>query len=238
MVFPENSNNVLDQLLMWLEDEKGIVVNKGYKKYKAPKETKEVIFLTSEELELVWDYRKVAKPAYHKYIDLCMFGNLTGLRYSDIKRSYWKVENGILQGLTKKTGGNFNIPLLLDSRIEELLKKYDYNLNLVSEVKYNKYIKLICKEVFDLHHINQIKIPIKTERLKKEDITYHFKHELISSHSSRRGFCTRMYQNHGYSERDILLMLGSKSSEILRKYIRNSTEDLMQKVRSKVSTPV
>lgn len=131
----------LKGFLRWCENEQNISVNPGYKKFKVLKEEKEIVYLSSEELNLLWEYRTSVKPEFVKYIDICVFQNLTGLRYSDVKRSLWKVENGILQGITKKTKGNYNIPLLLDKRIETILKFYKYKLNLVSEVKFNKYIK-------------------------------------------------------------------------------------------------
>ncbi|GAB3196731.1 integrase [Pontibacter aydingkolensis] len=222
----------LKGFLRWCENEQNIAVNSGYKKFKVLKEEKEIVYLSSEELNLLWEHRRSVKPEFVKYIDICVFQNLTGLRYSDVKRSLWKVENGILQGITKKTKGNYNIPLLLDERIEIILKTYNYKLNLVSEVKFNKYIKLILKDLFEKHKINQVKIAIRKEKLAEEFVEYYYKWELITSHSGRRGFCTRLWQA-GYTERDVLLMLGSTTSEILRKYIKNSTEDLLRKVREK-----
>ncbi|WP_299823678.1 tyrosine-type recombinase/integrase [uncultured Pontibacter sp.] len=234
--FNNNFGNHIKDLrafLRWLEEEKGVYVNKGYKKYPRLKEEIEVIYLTEEELHLLWEYREEVKPEYHKYIDLCIFGNITGLRISDILRSYWKVENGVLMGKTKKTKGNYQVPLVLDDRIEEILKRYNYNLKLVSSVKYNEYIKIILKALFKKHEINQQPIALMRYKLQEEFVTHHYKHELIASHSNRRGFCTRLWQA-GHSERDILLMLGSKSNEVLRRYIHNDTENLVRKVTEKV----
>ncbi|QCR22862.1 tyrosine-type recombinase/integrase [Pontibacter sp. SGAir0037] len=224
----------LRAFLTWVEDEKGVSVNRGYKKYERTKDDIEVIYLTAEELELLWDYRSEVKEEYKKYIDLCVFGNLTGLRISDILRSYWKVENGVLMGKTKKTKGHYQVPLILDPRIEEILKRYNYNLKLVSSVKYNEYIKVILKALFMKHEINQQPIAVMRYKLKEEFVFHHYKYELMSSHSNRRGFCTRLWQE-GHTERDILLMLGSKSNQVLRKYIHNDTENLVRKVTEKVA---
>ncbi|WP_181305565.1 hypothetical protein [Rufibacter sp. XAAS-G3-1] len=224
--------NKLKSFLKWLEDEKDLKINKGYKKYEVVKEKKEIIYLTEKELDLLWEFKDTCNPSYVKYIDLCLFGNYTGLRYSDIKRSYWWIDNEMLQGKTQKTDGDFNIPLALDPKIEEILKKYKYNLNLVSVENYNKTIKKICKEVFELHQINTEPIQIKRERLKEKFITFHYKHELLSSHSNRRGFCTRLWQQR-YTEPEILLMLGSVSSVVLRKYVKNTPEDLLRNVKDK-----
>ena len=135
-----------------------------------------------------------------------------------------------MKGKTKKNNGDYNVPLILDSRISEILEKYNYNMNLVSEQKYNQNIKEICKALFEHHEINQKQIPIRRMKLREEFFERKFKWELLASHSNRRGFCSRMFHK-GFSERDILLMLGSKSNEVLKKYIRNNTEDLMKKVQ-------
>ena len=218
--------------LNWVQDEHNIEVPKAYKKYKVTQEEKEIVYLTDEELSLLWNFRNQVEPTNVKYIDLCVFQNLTGLRYSDVKASKWKVEGGVLSGKTKKTKGNYLIPLSLDSRILEILEKYNYNLGIATDQKYNKYIKVILEALFLKYEINQKPIKIYRYKLKDEFVEHHLKHELMSSHSNRRGFCTRMWQQ-GYTERDILKMLGSKTNTELRKYVSNSTEDLLRKVKEK-----
>lgn len=219
--------------LNWVQDEFNIEVPKSYKKYKVTQEEKEIVYLTEQELNLLWNYRSKVEPTNVKYIDLCVFQNLTGLRYSDVKASNWKVDaSRILSGKTKKTKGNYLIPLELDNRIPEILEKYNYDLGIASDQKYNKYIKIILKSLFEENGINQEPIKITRYKFAEEFTEYHLKYELIASHSNRRGFCTRMWHR-GFSERDILKMLGSKTNTELRKYVSNSTEDLLRKVREK-----
>ena len=222
----------LKMFLNWVQEEHNIQVPMAYIKYKVTQEEKEIVYLSEKELNLLWDFRKDVVATNVKYIDLCVFQNLTGLRFSDVARSNWKVEGGVLSGKTKKTKGNYLIPLSLDPRITEILKKYNYNLGIATDVKYNKYIKEILEAVFLKHNINQVPIKITRYKLKEEFVEYHLKHNLMASHSNRRGFCTRMWQQ-GYSERDILKMLGSKTNTELRKYVSNSTEDLLRKVKEK-----
>jgi hypothetical protein len=71
---------------------------------------------------------------------------------------------------------------------------------------------------------------------REEFFERKFKWEVLASHSNRRGFCSMMFPK-GYNERDILLMLESKSNEVLKKYIRNNTDDLMKNVKEKASKP-
>ena len=219
----------LKAFLRHCETEHGKQVNRSYTRYKVLKEEKEIVFLTEEELELLWNYQdKVRKPLV-KHIHLFYFQNATGLRYSDIKRSLWAVEGEVLTGKTQKTGGVYQIPFKIDSRIKEILEMYNYNLNLVTEQKFNKNIKEICKALFEHHEINNKKIPIIRKKLADESVVYHDKWELLTSHSGRRGFATRMYHK-GYNERSILLMMGSRSNEVLKKYIRNNREDMLKTV--------
>ena len=194
--------------LNWVQDEFNVEVPKAYKKYKVTQEEKEIVYLTEEELNLLWNFRDQVEPTNVKYIDLCVFQNLTGLRYSDVNESKWKIEGGVLTGKTKKTKGDYLIPLALDSRIKEILEKYNYDLGIATDQSYNKYIKKILETLFLKNNINQKPITIYRYKLKEEFVEYHHKHNLMSSHSNRRGFCTRMWQQK-YSERDILKMLGS-----------------------------
>ena len=166
---------------------------------------------------------------------MCVFQNLTGLRYSDVFKSNWKIEGGVLCGKTKKTKGNYLVPIELDGRITEILEKYNYNLGIVSAQKYNDNIKLILEALYKENNIHQEPIKITKYKLAEEFVSYHLKHDLMASHSNRRGFCTRMWQV-GYSERDILQMLGSKTNTELRKYVANTTEDILRKVREKQAT--
>ncbi|MBA9078211.1 hypothetical protein [Rufibacter quisquiliarum] len=228
----------LKAFLTWINEVKGIEMKKDFKKFKVQTEKKDVIYFTEEELDLIWDYKKECKKEYKKYIDLCVFGNHTGLRISDIRQSTFRIEvvddEKLLIGRTVKTDGFYQVPLLFDNRIEEILTEHKYNLNLVSDQKYNKYIKQICKEVFAKHNINQEPIIIARKQFgdKEKSSKSFFKHDLLSSHSNRRGFCTRLYKD-GWTEYDILNIIGSTSSAILRGYISNITSDIVKKAKSK-----
>ncbi|WP_017732735.1 tyrosine-type recombinase/integrase [Nafulsella turpanensis] len=227
----------LQNFLNWVQDVHGVEVTKHYKKYKVTKEEKEIVYLDEKELNLLWAYRDKVKPHEVKFIDLCVFQNLTGLRYSDVNASNWKIENGIMTGKTIKTKGNYLVPLELDSRITEILEKYNYNLGIAAEQKYNENIKLILEALYVKNDIHQKPIKIVRYKLAEEFVEHHMKHKLMTSHSNRRGFCTRMWQA-GYSERDILQMLGSKTNTELRKYVANTQEDILRKVREKQAATV
>ena len=193
----------------------GKVINPAYKTFEVLTERKEVIYLTPSELDLVWEY-EAAEEWKRKYQDICLFGNLTGLRVGDLLNSEYRVEDEMLVGRNTKNRTDFFTPLATDSRIGEILVKYDYNLNRVSEQKYNKYIKEILQEIFTKHNIHQKKIKLFHTRWTQKVPYSAYKWELISNHSSRRGFVTNMYNVHRYEIDDIKAMLGSTSNEILR----------------------
>ncbi|QNE39007.1 hypothetical protein F1C16_05275 [Hymenobacter sp. NBH84] len=208
-----------------------IYVNPKFRKFKVLQEEKEIIYLTVGELELVWNY-KPENPTMQKYIDLCVFENLTGLRVSDIMKSKFRVDNGVLKGINKKNVTTYFIPLAIDPRIELLLEKYDYNMAIAQEQHYNKYIKVILKEVFEKHGINQNTIHITRYKWKQPYYFEFKKHELITNHSARRGFISNMYNVHKYSVEDIKAMLGTKSNEIM-KYLKLEESTIIEKAEAK-----
>ena len=192
----------------------GITVNPAFQTFKVLAEKKEVIYLSIKELDLVWNYE--GNEVYRKYQDLCVFGNITGLRVGDILNSTFRIDDEMLIGRNTKNETDFFIPLATDHRIEEILTKYNFNLGVVSEQKYNKYIKELLKEIFAKHNINQTEIKLFHTQWKQKVPYKAYKHELISNHSSRRGFVTNMYNVHKYTVDDIKAMLGSTSNEILK----------------------
>lgn len=80
--------------------------------------------------------------------DMFIFSCYTGLAYSDlvkITKSDIIEENGklIIEDKRQKTGSGYHIVLL--PQAENILKKYDFNLNLLSNQKCNQYLKLIAQ---------------------------------------------------------------------------------------------
>ncbi|GGF26423.1 hypothetical protein [Hymenobacter cavernae] len=209
----------------------GIQVNPAYRSFEVLSEVKEIIYLTPKELNLICAYQP-QETWEQKYIDLCVFGNLTGLRVSDIQNSKFWVEDEMLVGRNTKNKTSYFIPLATDERIEQILNKYEMKLNLVSEVKYNKYIKLILKKIFERHGVNQHTIHIVKYKWRQPFYFEFQKHELISNHSSRRGFVTNMYNVHKYSVEEIKAMLGSTSNEIL-KYLKVEKANVKEKAEAK-----
>lgn len=103
-------------------------------------------FLTEKELIAVME-AKIPTESLESIRDLFVFQCFTGIAYADLKLfDFSKVEerNGkyILHDTRWKSGEDFYIVLL--SPAVNILKKYNFRLNVVSNQKYNLYLKVIA----------------------------------------------------------------------------------------------
>lgn len=220
--------------LTWVEDEKEIQIDQRYKKWKKLTEEKEIITLTEQEIDLLWN-----EPINHpqrKTIDLMVFGVLTSLRISDIQacKGYY-IEDGLLRGKTTKTGGNIMIPVDLDERIMVILERYNWNLKLWSEQEFNKQIKDVMFDLYVKHRIPRKVIDITRKKLDVKITKPFYKEQLLTAHSLRRTFVTRMYRGatgRKWRELEIMQMMGSTDIKEFRKYLKidagNLVEDAQQ----------
>jgi hypothetical protein len=225
----------IKQFLKYAEGE-GYAVNQGYKdkRFKILDEKKEIVYLSDRELDLIWEYKQV-KPTRTKTIDCILFQSLTGLRVGDMLSEHTIVEKDnerFVTGICQKNKGMFLVPLSLDERIEQILEVHNYDMRLLSQAVYNRQLKLVLREVY-AHHT--LKMPRVTYYRYKMGKPYKFtedKAELISSHSMRRGFCTRHLNSGHFNETDVLKMLGSKDMDELQRYILVESSSLAQKGRT------
>ncbi|MBC6605616.1 hypothetical protein H8B13_02165 [Hymenobacter sp. BT188] len=217
-------------------ESKGFKVNSGYKdrEFKILEETKKVVYLDAEELDMLWNLKAVY-PQNANHIDLCVFQNLTGLRVGDCMQKHCVVtEKGekFLSSTTQKTEGTYWIPLALDDRILEILEAHDMNMNILSEAVYNRDIKNVLKKMYKHYGKVDTLIEYKRYKLKQEVPCEALKSDLITSHSARRGFISRNINNGHFNESDLLSMLGSKDYSQLKKYIKIESTALAAKAAS------
>ena len=213
-------------------ESEGYNVNPKYKdkKFKGVRIDVDSIYLTKDDLD------KITKADISMYgighqlaRDIFMVGVWTAQRVSDynniskenIKRhSITKNINGSLvckEFMTveirqRKTGCKVSIPI--SSELNEILKRYDYELPHLEEQVINRYMKDICK-VAGLNELIEIQ-NTKGGILKKE-----FKHkwELVHTHTARRTGATLMYLA-GMDYYDIMRITGHTSPTMLKKYIK------------------
>ena len=226
-------------------ESEGYNVNPKYKdkKFKGVRIDVDSIYLTKDDLD------KITKADISMYgighqlaRDIFMVGVWTAQRVSDynniskenIKRhSITKNINGSLvckEFMTveirqRKTGCKVSIPI--SSELNEILKRYDYELPHLEEQVINRYMKDICK-VAGLNELIEIQ-NTKGGILKKE-----FKHkwELVHTHTARRTGATLMYLA-GMDYYDIMRITGHTSPTMLKKYIKVDSLEVADKITDK-----
>lgn len=123
-----------------------ITKNNPFVGYKIGRKTKDVRFLTEEEVRRIKN-KEMPNQRLERVKDLFLFQCYTALSYCDMAllepKDYLSNEEGILylRKRRKKTGVEFFIVLLPEALA--VAKKYDYKLPLISNERYNSYLKEI-----------------------------------------------------------------------------------------------
>lgn len=108
--------------------------------------------LTPQEIEVLWNH-KITNERIEKVRDLFVFQCYTGLSYCDMATlTKDDIVDGVIYKNRRKTDVKSIIPLLPVSKT--ILEKYDYNLPVISNQKYNQYLKALgdlCECRMTLH---------------------------------------------------------------------------------------
>lgn len=193
-------------------------------KFKSLTEESENIYLTKDELKKFYEYDFSSRESLERVRDLFIVGCWTGLRYSDLSQiTPDKIKDNLIHIKQRKTGGKVIIPL--HYTVREILKKYDGKLpKQISNQKYNDYLKDAAK----IAEINSIFVKTASEKGMNVEKKYK-KHELISSHTARRSFCTNAYKD-GVPAISIMAISGHRTERSFLKYIKVEPEDHANKV--------
>lgn len=138
------------RVLQFAVDERYIDVNPFNIKIKVDK--LEYHPLTPQEIDALWNH-KISNERIEKVRDLFVFQCYTGLSYCDMA-SLTKddIKDGVIYKNRRKTDVKSIIPLLPISK--SILEKYDYQLPVISNQKYNQYLKALgdlCECRMTLH---------------------------------------------------------------------------------------
>ncbi len=195
------------------------------KNFKAVTEEADNIYLNMEELKQFYEYDLSHRPGLERVRDLFMVACWTGLRFSDLDQiTSDRIDNGLMMVKQTKTQGKIWIPL--HSIVSEILDKYNGELpKPVSNQKYNESIKIAAK-------LAGLKAPFRKSYSKNgERVNKKFeKHELISSHTARRSFCTNAYEM-DIPTLTIMAISGHKSEAAFLKYIKVDGKKHAEKMR-------
>ncbi len=182
--------------------------------YKVMEEEVDAVYLTWQELSLIYHLDLSANANLEKYRDLFVLGCLTGFRfsdYSDIKPE--EVRGGMLYVNQTKTLSTVVVPLRSDAK-KILIDKYNMRMPQVSNPNLNYYIK----EVVRIAGIDE-KIKITHKRGNNIIEETRPKYAWIMSHTCRRSFCTNEFLD-GTPTNLIMAISGHKTEKAFRKYIK------------------
>jgi len=196
------------------------------KQFKILKTEVDSIYLTENEVKSLYELDLSDNPIYDLTRDVFLVGCYTAQRFSDYSRinesNIRKLENGtkVIELRQQKTGEKVVIPV--KPELENILKKYDYNLPKTYEQKVNHNIKKVGAEakINEPQEIEEIKGGLKIK-------TTLPKHDLIKTHTARRTGATLMYLA-GIPSIDIMKVTGHKTEREFLKYIKVTKEQTAQ----------
>lgn len=208
------------KLYMGMAHEEGLHSNLIFKarSFKKPVEDSETIYLTELELQKI---RKAVLPNYLDNVrDIFLLACYTGVRSQDYGKLNYDslINNGtMLKVRTEKTDEEVIIPL--HPIAKSILDKYNGTPRIISNQKFNKYIKEVCRVV----GITEMVSITRTCGGKKTTIRKS-KNEFVSSHTARRSFATNAYKA-GVPTLAIMAITGHRTEKVFLKYIRVSKEE-------------
>lgn len=190
-----------------------------------PKVTADSVYLKDEEINKIFnhDYKGVIR--HENTRDLFIIGLRTGLRISDFLRlKNTNIIDGFIEIETQKTGQIVTIPL--HPQVKAILEKHNGLPRMISDQKFNEYVKEVCEEAGFKQMVEGAKINKNTKR--KEKGVYPF-FELVSSHICRRSFATNLYGK--LDNLTIMGVTGHQTETQFLKYIKITKKEKAEKLK-------
>ena len=212
----------------------GIKVNPDFnsRNFYAPSKETVDVYLNQKEIDTIFNLELNSDGMLDNARDWFIIGLWTGLRVSDfLFLTKESVVNGLISIKNKKTDIKVIIPV--HPQVNSILKKRNNNFpRKISDVKFNKYIKDVCR----LAEINNITNGFKMSPIKvNNEIIYrklkgkYPKYELISSHVCRRSFATNLYGK--LDTLTIMNITGHKTEKSFLSYIKITPKEHAHKLR-------
>jgi integrase len=172
-----------------------------------------------EQVTEIFEYDFSDNERLEKVRDLFVFGCVTGMRFSNysiVKKN--DIQNGLIKVRDVKDN-NKELSIPLNDYSSFILKKYNYKLPVITNQKFNDYIKEVIKKV---GFTDEIKKTVKLGQDLVESISPFY--ERVSSHTARRSFITIM-KNKKIPDKVIMGFTGHKSLEVFNQYYKPNTDD-------------
>ncbi|PQJ23360.1 tyrosine-type recombinase/integrase [Tenacibaculum sp. SG-28] len=196
-----SSGEVIKNIKVFLSkaEESGLTINQDYKSnyFTTLKEESVSFALNEEEIESILNYDFSNNKRLENARDLFIIGLWTGLRVSDfLTLSNINVKDDFIKVKPQKTvtTSGISVVIPLHHHIKEVIKKRGMPHS-ISDVKFNKYIKEVCKEIgfSELIKGGLVFVDENTGDRRKK-IGMYPKYKLVSSHICRRSFATNLYK--------------------------------------------
>lgn len=207
----------------------GFPINPQYKhtNFYVPSEKTQDTYLDKVEINKIYQYDFSASDRLDNARDLFIIGLWTGLRISDfMKLETLNIQNEFFEITTQKTDTGVLIPI--HDQIKQILSKRNGRLpRKISDVKFNLYIKEICKLV----GINQkISGSVMNPKTKRKEKGIYPKYKLVSSHTCRRSFASNLYGK--LPNLDIMAITGHATETQFLKYIKITPKQHAERLKA------
>lgn len=185
-------------------------------------------YLTEQMLKWLLEIDFDANQKHLEYArDLCLVGSYTGgLTFGDLSQAFStekrKVKGQDVNFIRMTRNKNFkDAEIPLTDEVYEILKKYNFQFKSITNQYYNDNIKEVCLMAGQNHSefiadFHRQRINIKTRQLEPQ---VHKFYELVSSHTSRRSFCTNMHIHRGIPAKIVMQFSQHDKLESFMTYI-------------------
>lgn len=204
------------------------------KKFYVPREDTKDVYLNDVEIDKIFKHNFSNNERLDNTRDIFIIGLRTGLRVSDFTRlKTTNLKRGMIEVKTFKTNSVVTIPL--HPQVSKILAKRGGEFpRMISDVKFNEYVKEVCEIVGITNLVEGAKMTLiedprnsKKTILRKQHGIYS-KHELVSSHTCRRSFSSNL---HGKLDTPtIMAITGHKTEKNFLKYIKVTPEEHAKKL--------
>jgi len=205
-------------------------------KFKVKRVKTSKIALTEDEVQRLYDFDFSKNLRLDKTRDLFLISCYSSLRISDFKRI--EPDNLVMMDgdyylnmITDKTKEEVYIPV--NENLLTILKKYDYKSPILSDQRFNEYIKEVCREV----GINS-KVMKLYNKAGASITEFVDKSTLVSAHTGRRTWASFKYSQ-GFPILLLMQCTGHMKESTFLKYIGISKKEqakaLMRQMKERQS---
>lgn len=213
--------------VMRASHDRGLHNNTDYQKkaFSKPQEATTAVYLNENELTKLYNLDLSDNKKLDNVRDWFLIASYTGLRFSDFSRlTKENIKNDTITIQTQKTGATVVIPF--HTVVRAILDKHEYKLpKVISNQKFNEYVKQVCKlaEINESIMLEETKGKMKITRSEK-------KYNLVSAHTARRSFATNAFLA-GVPTIQIMKITSHRSEKIFLNYIKISEKENADKLK-------